>query len=290
MQWLWAVLTAAMMTVAGAGAQITGDARASALLTQARTALGGEAALAKITGLACHGTFRRDMGGRDMSGEMELDLALPDKYVQSESMNPMGDATIVIDRGVNGDALIQRSRTIGGGAGMMLRIAGPETDEAKALAVRGAQADLARLALAWLMAPATMPLSVSYAGEADAPDGTKADVLDAKGTGSFDARLFLDQKSHRVLMLTYQGIAPRVVMRTQHGPGGPPEAKPNMPEGGEPPQLVDINVYFDDYRQVDGVWLPHHVSRSIDGKPTEEWTFKTIALNPAFKPDTFEPK
>jgi hypothetical protein len=38
---------------------------------------------------------------------------------------------------------------------------------------------------------------------------------------------------------------------------------------------------------VDGVLLPHHLSRSIDGKPTEEMTFKTIKINPAFKPDTF---
>jgi hypothetical protein len=30
--------------------------------------------------------------------------------------------------------------------------------------------------------------------------------------------------------------------------------------------------------------------RSIDGKPNEEWTFKTIKLNPAFKPDTFSGK
>jgi len=53
---------------------------------------------------------------------------------------------------------------------------------------------------------------------------------------------------------------------------------------------VDISMFFDDYRQVDGVWLPHHVSRSIDGKPNEEWTFTTIRLNPSFKPDTFSVK
>ena len=49
-------------------------------------------------------------------------------------------------------------------------------------------------------------------------------------------------------------------------------------------------MFFDDYKQVDGVWLPHHVSRSIDGKPSEEWTFKTIKVNPAFKADAFSAK
>jgi len=49
-------------------------------------------------------------------------------------------------------------------------------------------------------------------------------------------------------------------------------------------------VYLDDYKSVDGVMLPHHWARSIDGKPTEEMTFKTIKINPAFKADTFTAK
>jgi hypothetical protein len=36
--------------------------------------------------------------------------------------------------------------------------------------------------------------------------------------------------------------------------------------------------------------LPHHLSRSVDGKPTEDMTFKTIKVNPTFKPGTFEAK
>ncbi len=50
---------------------------------------------------------------------------------------------------------------------------------------------------------------------------------------------------------------------------------------------MDITLFLDDYKSVDGVLLPHHLSRSIDGKPTEEMTFKTIKINPVFKPDTF---
>jgi hypothetical protein len=41
---------------------------------------------------------------------------------------------------------------------------------------------------------------------------------------------------------------------------------------------------------VDGIRLPHHLSRSIDGKPAEEMTFKTIKINPVFKSDTFSPR
>ena len=57
-----------------------------------------------------------------------------------------------------------------------------------------------------------------------------------------------------------------------------------------PPQIVDIQLFLDDYKTVDGIQLPHHFSRSIDGKPAEEMTFKTIKINPAFKPDAFTAK
>ena len=83
-------------------------------------------------------------------------------------------------------------------------------------------------------------------------------------------------------------------MRTQtsEGPPDPARLERLSRDAGmqAPPPLVDINMFFDDYKAVDGVWLPHHITRSVDGKPTEEWTFKTIKVNPAFKPDTFSAK
>jgi hypothetical protein len=54
-----------------------------------------------------------------------------------------------------------------------------------------------------------------------------------------------------------------------------------------PPQPVEITLFVDDYKTVNGLQLPHHFSRSIDGKPIEEMTCKTIKINPPFKPDTF---
>jgi len=143
-----------------------------------------------------------------------------------------------------------------------------------------------------LTSPASMPLEFAYGGEAEAEDG-KASVLDVKGPGAFSARLFLDQTSRRPLMLAYKGVAPMMVMRTERGERGDkpatvgPPAK-EAPAGAGP--LVDITIFFDDYKAIDGVLLPHHVSRSIDGKPSEEWTFKTIKVNPTFAPDAFSGK
>jgi hypothetical protein len=298
MQRLSIYLFSLALTFGGYAARAAGDTKAAELLAQARAALGGDAKLAKVQGLSAAGTYQRELGDRQLNGEITIDFELPDRMVRTDSMNPIGDATIVMLQGVNGDRVLRNSRTIGGGPGMVFRVAPPATgSDAEGQALRNARAELARLSLAMLLAsPKSMPVEFTYGGEAEADEG-KADVVDAKGDGSFAARIFLDQKSHRPLMLQYRGAAPRMVVQTRRADGPPPAGAPEGrgdhglgPESMPPPQIVDIQMFLDDYKPVDGVMLPHHISRSIDGKPNEEWTFKTIKLNPAFKPDTFSGK
>jgi hypothetical protein len=272
-----------------------GDAKTAALLKQARATLGGESKLAKVQGLSAAGTLARELGDRQVTGELTIDLRLPDKMVRIDSMSPMGDATIVILNGINGDALLRNSKTLNAGPGMMIRMPSPPAagSDAEAQALRAARAELARFTVAFLLtSPASMPVEFTDGGEAESPDG-KADLVHVKGPGSFAARLFLDKTSHRPLMLSYQGVAPRMVMQTMRG--GPPPDATAPPHGAEgaaapPPQAVEIQMFLDDYRAEDGVLLPHKVSRSVDGKTTEEWTFKTIKINPAFKADAFSGK
>ena len=286
MQRLIVSLISLAMTLGGLAARAAGDTKAEQLLAQARAALGGDNELAKVQGLTASGTYQREVGDRQLNGEVTIDLQLPDKMLRTESMRPMGDATIEMLQGINGDQLLRNSRTIGGGPNMMVRIAPPSGADGEAQALRNQRADMARFALALLLTtPPAMPLEYAYGGEAESDDG-RADVVDAKGPSSFAARLFFDQKTHRPLMLTYRGAAPRMVMRTQRGDGPPPGA--GIPAGElPPPQIVDIQLFLDDYRSVDGVMLPHHLSRSVDGKPNEEIAFKTIRINPPFKADAF---
>ena len=67
--------------------------------------------------------------------------------------------------------------------------------------------------------PAFYPLTFTYAGEAEAPEG-KADVIDVKGEGDFAVRLFVDQKTHMPLMLSWMDKEPLVMTMTSGGPGG----------------------------------------------------------------------
>ena len=285
MQRLIVYVISLAMTLGGLAARAAGDTKSEQLLAQARAALGGDTNLNKVHGLTATGTFQREMGDRQLSGEITFDLQLPDKMLRTESMRPMGDATIEMLQGVNGDQVLRHSRTIGGGPGMMVRIAPPGGADGDAQALRNQRADMTRFALAFLLTtPAAMPLEFSYGGEAEADEG-KADVIDAKGPGSFEARLFFDKKSHRPLMLTYRGLAPRMIVQTRRGDGPPLAA--SAPDQLPPPQIVDIELFLDDYRVVDGILLPHHFSRSIDGQPAEAMTLKTIRINPVFKPDAF---
>jgi hypothetical protein len=293
MERLWVYVMSVALTLGGYAARAAGDSKAADLLAEARAALGGDGALTRVEGLTATGSYEREVGDRQMSGELTLDLQLPDKMLRTDSMSPMGDATIVVQQGINGDRLLRSSRTIGGGPGMMVRMAAPGGADAEAGALRNQRAELARVTIALLLkSPPSMPIDFTYGGEAEAEDG-KADVLDAKGPGSFAARLFLDKQSHRPLMLSYRGAAPRIVMQTQRTDGPPDPARVQRAEQAAAahapePQVVEIAVFLDDYKSVDGVLLPHHITRSVDGKPTEEWTFKTITVNPSFKPDTFE--
>jgi hypothetical protein len=278
------------MTLGGFAARAAGDTKAEQLLAQARAALGGDKNLNKVQGLTASGTYQREMGDRQLNGEITIDLQLPDKMLRTESMRPMGDATIEMLQGVNGEQVLRHSRTIGGGPGMVVRMPPPPSGpDAEAQALRNQRADMARFALAFLLtSPSAMPLEYTFGGEAEAEDG-KADVVDVTGPGSFAARLFFDKKTHRALMLSYRGAAPRMIVQTRRGDGPPPAEGP-APGQMPPPQIVDIQLFLDDYKTVDGIVLPHHFSRSIDGKPAEEMTFKTIKVNPVFKADAFSVK
>ena len=293
MQRVIVYLMSLLMTIGSFVARAAGDTKAERFLALARAALGGEKNLSKVQGLTATGTYQRTMADRQLSGEITIDLQLPDKILRTESMNPMGDMTVVTEQGLNDEKLLRNQRSVNAPPGAVIRMGAAPTGDAEAQAIRNARADFARTAVAFLLtSPASMPLEYSYGGEAESDDG-KADVVEAKGPGSFAVRIFLDKKTHRPLMLSYRGVAPRMVIQTQQGPppaDGAHAAGADHASDMPVPQAVDIMLFLDDYKSVDGVMLPHHLSRSIDGKPTEDMTFKTIKLNPAFKPDTFSSK
>ena len=85
-------------------ARAAGDGKVEQLMAQARAALGGEKNLNKVQGLTATGTYQRTMPDRQLSGEVTIDLQLPDRILRTESMNPIGDMTVVTEQGLNGES------------------------------------------------------------------------------------------------------------------------------------------------------------------------------------------
>ena len=290
------LVIAAAMAEPGAGvsAQDAGT-KAQQLIKQARAALGGD----KLKSMSVTGNYRRKFGQMEMSGEVNYDLLLPDMMMKTETMNPAPSLEITRLETINGDDVWEDQQQHGGGGGMVIirrGPGGPEADPKRAQAAmrQGIRSDFARLSIGLLLTtPSSFPVEFSFAGEAEAPEG-KADVLDVKGPGGFAARLFLDQKTHRPLMLTFNGIKPRIVTERAAAVHRSPEemekrAKEMEPEMSKQP-VVEFRIHFSDYREVNGVSIPHRLTRSIEDEVNEEMEIKNVKINPQFKPEKFVKK
>src|SRR5262245_28596701 len=290
------LIGAAVMADAYSGASAQdAAAKAQQLIAQARAALGGD----KLKSLSVTGNYRRTFGQMEMTGEVSYDLLLPDKMMKTETMSPAPSLEITRVETLNGDDVWEDQQQRGGGGMMIFRRGpgGPGADPQKAQEAlrQSVRSDFARLAIGWLLTtPSSFPVEYSFAGEAESPDG-KADVLDVKGPGGFATRLFLDQKTHRPLMLTYNARKPRIITQTA-APGShrnPEEMEKRMKEmeaeTAKQPE-VEFRIYLSDYREVNGVALPHKLTRSIEDEVIEELEIKTVKLNPQLKPEKFVKK
>ncbi len=161
----------------------------------------------------------------------------------------------------------------------------------------GIKADLYRTMLGIMpTSPVLSALTFTHVAEAEAPNGV-ADVIDVTGPDNFRARLFVDQAEHRPLMLSYMMRQPRMMQRTP-----PPQFKNDEErrayfeemrkkmEAEPPPPLVEANVFYSDYKKVDGVLLPHKITRQVEGKVQEEWTIEKYKLNVPLKAEQFQKK
>jgi hypothetical protein len=254
----------------------------------------------KLKSLSVTGSYRRTFGQAEMTGEVSYELLLPDKMMKTETMNPMPSLEITRIEAINGDDVWEDQQRHGGGGGIVMfrrGPGGPTTDPEKAKEVlrQGVRSDFARLLIGWLLTtPSSFPVEFSFAGEAESADG-KADALDVKGPGGFTARLFLDQKTHYPLMLTYNGKKPRLITQTvtAGGPRNPEEMEKRVKEmeaeAAKQPD-VEYRIYLSDYREVNGVSFPHKLSRSIDNEVNEELEIKNVKINPQLKPEKFVKK
>jgi hypothetical protein len=279
------------------------DARAQEILKQARQAIGGDEQLQKIQGLQINGQYRRVFGDRQMGGDREISISLPNKYLVEDAMNAGGLSTAMINfRGLNGDKAF--SGNSGGGGGMVFRIAGPGGQQASPEQMEEMQrriytAEFSRYLLAIILTPPpSLAVEYKYAGESDVEDA-QADVIDVSGPNKFAVRVFFDKKSHMPLLLSYRGPKPRIM--TMQRPAGSGGAKPEdvakareeaekkmHAEAPAIPEEVDFYIRMTDYKKVGGVMVPYKLTFLTDNEVSEEFEISKYQFNPQFKADRFE--
>lgn len=308
---LAALVLAALATPQVAHAQDA--AKGAALLAEARKAIGGDDKLAAIKRLQVSGTFLRSTGPDQVTdGDFDIFIELPDKYRRNEITGFAGanaeraevlNGADVWDessggltggrgfpgggfgRGGGGDRRggggggfrgggVDRGRNQGQNGGATQGDAAPVDERLKEQQRRTRQAELARLALVWLM---TTDGPAAWIGTAQAPEGT-ADVLEVRPTTGVPTRLFLDPSTHLPLMITWSGQPTRggdIRRRGAAAPAAPPQGQ------------ATLELHLGEYKTVNGIKLPHLLTRGPEGITQEEIKIKSFKINPNLKTDTF---
>jgi hypothetical protein len=285
-------------------------AKGTLLLAEARKAIGGEDKIAAIKRLQVSGTFLRSTGpDQVIDGDVDVFIELPDKYRRNEITGFAGanvertealngadvwdesSGGLTAGRSFGGGGGFGRDRGGGGGgfrgggfergrnqaqnAGGAAQADASQADErVRELQRRTRQTELARLALVWLL---SVDGPVAWIGTAQAPEGT-ADVLEVKPANGVPTRLFLDPMTHLPLMITWSGQPSRGGDIRRRG-----AAAPAPPAQGQ----ATLVLHMAEYKAVNGVKLPHLITRGTEDTTQEEIKVKSFKINPTFKADTF---
>ena len=301
---LGSVAAAAIIAFAQPVTYLAQAGKAGDILAAARKAIGaGKLDALKTFSAQCD--VQRNVGGMQLSAEVEILLELPDKYARVETLN--GGPGMMISgggaTGFNGDRVLQKIGAGPGAGGMIIRMGGgggslppaekptPEQlEQMTAAALKSSRGDASRLMLGWFaMAHPIVHAEYTYLGEAESVEG-KAYVIDVKSADGLAARLFIDQQTSLPLMITYKGSAPRVVNQSVSTQGGhvvTQGADPKTIELQRQPATADYTVYFEDWRGAEGVKFPFKMRRSMDGTTVEEWSVSKIKVNPKIDPKKF---
>jgi hypothetical protein len=277
------------------------DQRAEAILKEVRTAIGGEELIQTIQSLAINAKYTRVLGDRQLSGEREISIGLPNQFLVEDAFTMGGLSTSMIStRGLNGESAWSSSS--GGSGNMVIRMGGPSGTQAspeqiEAMIRQQYAAEMTRYLLATLAATPTAG-EFKYVGDSDV-DGTPVDVLEVPGPNKVAIRIFVDKKTHLPLLLSYRGPKPRIVTMSRPGGGAmrtdeeirkareEAEKKANT-EAPDVPEQVDFFIRIENHKKVNGLVLPHKLTFLTDTEVSEEVEISKYQLNAQFKADKFQ--
>jgi outer membrane lipoprotein-sorting protein len=281
--------------------------KGASLMAEARKAIGGEDRLRALKTVQANGTFKRSAGNNTIEGDFEIFIERPSRYRRNETTGaaggPIGERVEVL----NGTEVWEESsngfpggrfgfgggfgrgggfgdgggrgrfggRDGGQGGGGQATPPAIDPERLRDAQRRQRQNELARLMLVWFL---TTDAPVSWVGTAQSPEGS-ADVLEVKPVEGAATRVFLDPTTHMPLMMTTTGFGGGG--RGRRGGGGQ-----DGRAGGPPPQIT-IETHLSEYKAVNGIKLPHLITRGVNGQTNEELAIKNYRINPNLKQNTF---
>ncbi len=234
--------------------------RALELLKQARAAIGGESAVNGVQNLSAKGrTIRviktKDQADKEVNGEFQLALALPDNILRMESFNfGDGEPSAVWNKENGGEPIIIQEDNV--------KFVGKETTKDAVIERDGHDNnEFVRYMLGFLLtAPQNSKLEYDYAGEENL-DGKATNVIVVQSQGGQIMRLYLDKQTSQPVMMSYKGFVPPqmplfdkvegivdIKRRVPAPKGENPDAKEDVvivrvPQGGAHPELKEKRVF-----------------------------------------------
>lgn len=280
---------------------------ADAVVRATRQALGGDATLTGVTSFAFTGSLSRSVAGMTMNSDLEVDCALPDKFVHIERRwimaGPMGNSRVTTYEGFNGDEPIHETVAPDSPVPPVMHSGTEPMTPAAIAAQRTAMALAAKHVFARWTVPLFVgsfsgyPLEFSVGGPFAPPPSSAVDALQVRGADGFHWVLFADAKTHLPARLTWLA-QPIVTMHTSsmiavdssgrvRGSSPPSLPPPGDPAAGVAP--VEWRLEFSDFRTADGVTWPHRLKTSFGGTAYEDVKISQVRLNPSINPNVFRP-
>lgn len=315
-------LVVAALAAAALNAPVLAQDKAADALAKMRAAIGA-GKLDSLQTFSLEAKTARNMGERQLTTDVELYLALPDRYLRVDNITAPIARTMTM--GFNGDKVIRPAGMVaggpvmimngvpmagapppppppGGGGGQRIAITAvgpggmrggsdtgePPTPEQLAMMdasiIRAQRVELSRMMLGWFgTAHPGLKATYAYAGEAESPDG-KAHVISVTADGGFDTKLFIDQSTNLPLMVSYQVPEPIRINQS----ASPEERQKLLEEARKNRKMIEQRVYFADWKDVDGIQFPHTLQRATGSETTEEWTVTKVKVNPKFDDKKFQ--
>ena len=321
-------LSIVLMVLSVIGQQVSatkGDVeRALELLTQARAAIGGESSIGSIQNLSITGKSSRhvrlpDQADKQLNGEFEMSMILPDKLIRIEKLT-MGTPD---GKDNAGDAEDKDSKIKDVRVKVVRDVEDPQGQN---VALHHDQTEIVHYMIGLLLTPpSSFVASYNYVGEGNV-EGARADIIDVTGANGFTMKLYLDKSSHLPLMMSYKGSIPRipiereikgegasvsdegrdVVIVRQKKEGETGQGSPNMvferklgdgelPVGGR--KIIyseainddaEVQVRFSNFRSAGGLLLPYTFTHVVNGVVDTVWSVEKYDINSPSINDKFQ--